>query len=98
MDQARRGEGHQFGLLLAPTGERGGPLARTAQGEYLLASLDDAAIDQTCHHGRKFARDDREHGLIEKRQSRRNLSLLNETAALHVPRASDQIRIFKARG
>ncbi len=96
MNETGAGEGHHLGLLLAPPGQRGGPLAGTAQRVYLLAGLDHAAIDQTRHDGRQLSRDDRKHGLVEERESSLDLPLPNESPALQVTGAGDQVGISKA--
>jgi hypothetical protein len=94
--ETRTGEGNQLALLLAPSGQRGGPLAGTAQREHLLAGLDHAAIDQTGHDRRQLSRDDREHRLVEEPEPVLNLPLLDESPTLHMTGAGDEVCVSKA--
>jgi hypothetical protein len=81
MHEARGSEGDHLGLLRAPLHQRGGPLAGTVQRVRLLAGFDHAAIDQAGHDGRQLPHGDRDHGLVQERESR--LYLLHLSPHLH---------------
>ena len=69
MHQAITAERHHVGLLVAPVGERSGPILSSSQGVDLMAAFDDAAVDQTRHNRRQFAADHGDHGLVHHREA-----------------------------
>ena len=62
------------GCSLAPARKGGGPFAGTIRRVDLLTPVDDAAIDQARDQRRQLAGCDREHRLIQQRQSARHLA------------------------
>ena len=65
MDQADAREGHEAGLVIAPTSHGGGPLGGAAQLVHLMAAVDHAAIDQPRNDRRQLVRRGLEHRLVQ---------------------------------
>ncbi|MPZ59460.1 MAG: hypothetical protein GEU91_23855 [Rhizobiales bacterium] len=90
MHKAPAGE-NQIGLLLAPFGELGSPVTGPAHCVYLLAAIDDAAIDQAGDHGRQFARRDHHHCFVQQCQSPFDPPLMQPGSALEKLGGGDQL-------
>ncbi len=96
MDPADPREGDHVGLLLAPPGQRSGPLAGAAECVHLLTGPDHAAVHQTRDEWRQLRRRDRDHDLVQQRQPPLNLPLLQSNPTLLVPGAGDQVCVFRS--
>jgi hypothetical protein len=96
VDQAAPGEGDEVVLLLAPAGQRGGPLLRPAQLVHVAAALDHRAVDEPRGDRRQLAGRDRHHRLVEQREPRLDLAATEAYAALLVDRDRQQVGVAEA--
>jgi hypothetical protein len=69
MHQAGAAKTDQLGLFRAPSPQSGSPFACATQSMDLLTRFDHAAVDQAGKQRRQFAGRDRNHRLIEKRET-----------------------------
>jgi hypothetical protein len=96
VDQTLAGEGDHVRLLAPPCRQRLGPLLSAAQLGDLMAELDHAAVDGAGDDGRQLAGHDRHHGLVDQGKPLMHLALVDEGAALQVPREGDQVGVTGA--
>src|SRR5262245_12830216 len=96
MHQAGAAKTDQLGLFRAPSPQSGGPFACAAQSMDLLTRFDHAAVDQAGKEWRQFASRDRNHRLVEKRETFRGPPLSQQNTALQVPCTGHEIRVRKA--
>ena len=82
VDRAAAREGEQVGLLVAPAGERIGPLACAPKLVNVLAGEDDPAVDDAGHDRVDALSGDRHHRLVEERQPFTHPSIAHEDVAL----------------
>ena len=61
-----------------------------------LAAVDHAAVDETGHHRRELAGRDRDHRLVEKRESLLEAPHLEERPSLDVACGGDQVTLAEA--
>ncbi len=96
MDQTAAGEGDELRLGIAPRRQRRRPFAAAVEGEDLLATGDDAAIDQAGEEWRQSAAGDRQHGLVEKRHALGDPPLAEQRPAMEVAGEGDEIGVVEA--
>ena len=96
MEQARSGERHQVGLLLAPRRQGERPLLGAAQLVDLIAALDHAAVDEPAHDRRQLAGGDRHHRLVQAGEPVPNAAQRGERAALVDQPDGDEVAVAEA--
>ena len=96
MHLAGAGESDHIGLALAPPRQRGRPFAGSVECIYLLTGRNHAAVHQACHKRRQLPRCDRDHGLIQERESGFDLRLLQSYPALLVAGTGDEVGVATA--
>jgi hypothetical protein len=62
----------------------------------VLARVDDAAIDQPCHHRRELSADDRQHRFVPHAETLPDPPLLHQGPALQMTGADDQVDVVEA--
>src|SRR5581483_5969348 len=85
MDEALATVEDQVRLVLAPAAQRRRPLLRAAQVEDLMARLDDRAIQNPGDDGGDLAGGNRDHGLVEQRDTGRHLAQLDQRLSATEP-------------
>ena len=82
MHEARARERHDARLLIAPRGQRRGPLACATRLVGLLAAVDQAAIDESGDDRRQLPRQRRDHGLVQLAEPFQHALLPDQIPAL----------------
>ena len=93
---ARAGEAHHVRLLLAPAGQRRGPLLRAPRLVRHAAAHDHAAVDEAVDDRRQLARGDRDHRLVEQREPFGDPPALDQQDADVLRRQREQVRVAGA--
>jgi hypothetical protein len=93
VDQALAGEGGHLRLLVAPGGQRGGPLMGAPPLQDLLAGIDHRAVQVAGEHRRQLPGHDRHHRLVQQPQALVDPARPYHGPALEAERERDQVGI-----
>ncbi len=89
--QALPREGDEIGLPVTPVGQRLGPRVGSTQFLDLVAPLDDAAVDDPCHHRREVVGGDGHHCLVEQPEAVVDPSQAHEGSSLGMEGEGDEV-------